>query len=625
MYLFLGETNIRINFTQKQTYGIEYLKPLRELRGAIFESYLVEQDLRFNFNSEIHHNKRREANQRTEENFQNLIDKDRQWGKVLPSTTKVNEVKSTWEQLQENYQIWSPETKDVFYNRSIAQTYELTAKVGESSNLILDPYLDAYYFSDAILAKLPQIQRTLTEIKILGNSINRNQEITPQERGKLVQLSGSLKDYTKDLSRNLEVAFNQPNSQSLRFKVNQDLQELLLTTKQLNKQLDILTSPYANVQPLNYIHQADQTLNLSSKLENKISQALNDILQARIKYLTRRQQLIVILVLLISAIVIYLWIAFSKAVMLTVERLDEAAKQMTSGFVGENIRLQNKDELGQVVNSFNKIATALRYSNEEITRLNERLKTENLRMSAELEVARQLQEMILPKEEELKQIAELDISGFMAPANEVGGDYYDVLQQNGKVKIGIGDVTGHGLESGVVMIMAQTAVRTLLTVEETDPVKVLNALNQIIYRNTNRMKSPKNMTLSLLEYEAGVMRLSGQHEELIVVRNNREIERVDTFDLGFPLGLEPDISPFIQQVEITLRSGEVAVLYTDGITEAVNPQNELYGLERFYAILQKNHHLSADEIRQAVIDDLMSYINEQKVFDDITLVVIKQR
>jgi serine phosphatase RsbU (regulator of sigma subunit) len=156
-------------------------------------------------------------------------------------------------------------------------------------------------------------------------------------------------------------------------------------------------------------------------------------------------------------------------------------------------------------------------------------------------------------------------------------------------------------------------------------VKVLNALNQIIYRNTNRMKSPKNMTLSLLEYEAGVMRLSGQHEELIVVRNNREIERVDTFDLGFPLGLEPDISPFIQQVEITLRSGEVAVLYTDGITEAVNPQNELYGLERFYAILQKNHHLSADEIRQAVIDDLMSYINEQKVFDDITLVVIKQR
>ncbi|MBE9226176.1 SpoIIE family protein phosphatase [Phormidium sp. LEGE 05292] len=625
MCLFLLETNIRIDFTQKQTYGIKYLQPLRELREAIFESYLIEQELKYNFDSEIYQNKLKNANQRTGEIFQKLINKDRQWKNVLLTTTKLNEVKSTWEQLQENYQIWSPETKNVFYNRSIAQTYELTAKVGEASNLILDPYLDAYYFSDAILAKLPQIQRTLIEIKILGNSINRNQEITPEERGNLVQLSGSLKDYTQELSRNLEVALNQSNSPDLRLKLNQDLQELLLTSKQLNKQLDVLTSPYANAQPLNYIHQADQTLKLSSKLENKISQALNKILQTRIRYLRTRQQIIVIFVLLISGIVIYLWIAFYKAVMLTVEHLDEAAKRMTNGFVGEDIRLENKDELGQIGKSFNKIVTALRYSNEEVTRLNERLKTDNLRMSAELEIARQLQEMILPKEEELKQIAELDISGFMAPAHEVGGDYYDVLQQNGKIKIGIGDVTGHGLESGVVMIMAQTAVRTLLTVEETDPVKFLNALNQIIYRNTNRMKSPKNMTLSLLEYEAGVMRLSGQHEELIVVRNNGKIERIDTFDLGFPLGLEPDITPFIQQVEITLRSGEVAVLYTDGITEAVNSQNELYGLEKFYAILQKNHHLSADGIRQAVIDDLMSYINEQKVFDDITLVVIKQR
>ncbi|MFB2939312.1 PP2C family protein-serine/threonine phosphatase [Aerosakkonemataceae cyanobacterium BLCC-F154] len=624
-YLFLLETNIRINFTERQTYGIKYLQPLRELRGAIFEAYLIEQELKYNFSSEQYQNKRKDANQKASEILQMLIARDRRSRNSLQTSTKLNEIKNTWQKLEENYQIWSPETKDVFYNRAIAQTSELTAKVGETSNLVLDPYLDAYYFSDAILAKLPEIQRTLIEIKILGNSINHNQEITPEERGKLVQLSGSLKDYTEDLSRNLEVAFNQSNSPDLRLKLDRYLQELLITTKQLNKQLDLLTSPYANVQPISYINQADRTLKLSSQLEKEISQVLNEISQARIRYLTTRQQLIIIFVLLISGIVVYLWIAFYKAVMLTVERLDEAAKQMTSGFVGGNITLENKDELGQVVESFNKIATALRHSNEEITRLNKRLETENLRMSAELEIARQLQEMILPKQEELKQIADLDISGFMAPAHEVGGDYYDVLQQNGKVRIGIGDVTGHGLESGVVMIMAQTAVRTLLAVGENDPVKFLNALNQIIYRNTNRMKSPKNMTLSLLEYEAGILRLSGQHEELILVRNNGKIERIDTFDLGFPLGLEPDITPFIQQEEVTLRSGEVAVLYTDGITEAVNSQNEMYGLERFYAILQKNYHQSADEIRQAVIDDVMSFIDEQKVFDDITLVVMKQR
>jgi len=100
-------------------------------------------------------------------------------------------------------------------------------------------------------------------------------------------------------------------------------------------------------------------------------------------------------------------------------------------------------------------------ANQEISALNEKLKAENFRLSAELEVTKQLQQMILPKQEELDSIEGLDIAGFMEPADEVGGDYYDVLQQDGRVKIGIGDVTGHGLESGVLMLMVQTAVRTL--------------------------------------------------------------------------------------------------------------------------------------------------------------------
>ncbi|HBB31884.1 MAG TPA: serine/threonine protein phosphatase, partial [Cyanobacteria bacterium UBA9273] len=74
-----------------------------------------------------------------------------------------------------------------------------------------------------------------------------------------------------------------------------------------------------------------------------------------------------------------------------------------------------------------------------------------------------------------------EIAGFMEPASEVGGDYYDVLYHNGTVKIGIGDVTGHGLESGVLMLMVQTAVRTLLEVNETDSKKFLDVLNRTIY------------------------------------------------------------------------------------------------------------------------------------------------
>ena len=120
-------------------------------------------------------------------------------------------------------------------------------------------------------------------------------------------------------------------------------------------------------------------------------------------------------------------------------------------------------------------------ANREIMALNKQLKAENLRMETELDVARQLQQMLLPREEELQKIEGLDIAGFMKPADEIGGDYYDVLQHNGHVKIGIGDVTGHGLESGIVMLMTQMGVRTLLTSNETDPTRFFTVLNRTIY------------------------------------------------------------------------------------------------------------------------------------------------
>ncbi|MEG4279966.1 AAA family ATPase [Microcoleus sp. MON1_C1] len=268
----------------------------------------------------------------------------------------------------------------------------------------------------------------------------------------------------------------------------------------------------------------------------------------------------------------------------------------------------------------------LAQANREILLLNERLKVENLRMSAELDVTRRLQQMILPQQQELESIAGLEIAAFMEPADEVGGDYYDVLNHGGKATIGIGDVTGHGLESGVLMIMAQTAIRTLLIHNETDPVKLLQTVNQTLFDNVERMNCGKSMSLSLLEYRGdNILRLSGQHEEVIVVRSSGEVERIDTMELGFPIALEPDIADFIATTEIQLNSGDVVVLYSDGITEAFDMKKDQYGIEPLIEVVVLNREQSATEIKQAVIDDVRRYMGEQKVFDDITLVVIKQK
>jgi len=263
-------------------------------------------------------------------------------------------------------------------------------------------------------------------------------------------------------------------------------------------------------------------------------------------------------------------------------------------------------------------------ANEEIMVLNEKLKEENVRMSAELDIAKKLQEMILPKPLELESIEGLEIAGFMEPADEVGGDYYDVLKSGSHVKIAIGDVTGHGLESGILMLMAQTAVRTLLEGNFAEHQEFLNVLNRTIYQKAQRMNTDKNMTLTLLDYSQGKLQLSGQHEEVIIVRANGEVELLDTVDLGFPIALIDDISDFVSSTQVQLNSGDVVVLYTDGITEAINMNQEQYGLERLIDIVKLYYQCSTHEIKEAVIDNLRQHIGTQKVYDDITLVVLKQ-
>ncbi|EDN66588.1 Stage II sporulation E [Beggiatoa sp. PS] len=203
-----------------------------------------------------------------------------------------------------------------------------------------------------------------------------------------------------------------------------------------------------------------------------------------------------------------------------------------------------------------------------------------------------------------------------------------MLEYEGRVKIGIADVTGHGLESGILAIMAQAMIRALMTHQENDAIKFLTTLNRTIYDNVQRMDLDKQLTLTLLDYqpsdEGGQLRISGQHEDVIVVRGG-EVELIDTTELGFPIGVMPNIGKYVDKAELSLTSGDIVVLYTDGITEAFNSEQEQYGLERLCEVIQQNRLLSSEEIRQAVIKDLRAYIGQQTVFDDITLLIIKQK
>jgi sigma-B regulation protein RsbU (phosphoserine phosphatase) len=270
-------------------------------------------------------------------------------------------------------------------------------------------------------------------------------------------------------------------------------------------------------------------------------------------------------------------------------------------------------------------ATQLAQANAEISALNDKLTDENLRLGAELDVARRIQVMVLPKEKELQRIPTLDIASYIIPAEDVAGDYYDVLQDGTKTKIGIGDVTGHGLESGVLMLMVQSVARALQETGENNPKQFLNVLNRAIYKNIERTATDKHLSLAFVDYEDDRLTLSGQHEEALIIRGDGTIERIDTMELGFPVGLEPDISDFVATRDLVFSGDDVMVLYTDGVTEAESPTGEHFGIERLCYSAQKYRSGTSEQIKDGIISDLMQHIGTQKIHDDITLVALRHR
>ncbi|MQW86919.1 SpoIIE family protein phosphatase [Sinorhizobium saheli] len=366
--------------------------------------------------------------------------------------------------------------------------------------------------------------------------------------------------------------------------------------------------------------------------------------QAGISQATNRILIYQILALLVSlCFVIMAVFAISKRITGGISALANAAKRIQAMDYSVRVDIPSRDEVGAAGAAFNRMAEQISYHTEnleqlvedrtkeiedanlQISALNQQLRSENLRLGAELAVARQIQMMVLPKAGELEEIPDLEIAAYMRPADEVGGDYYDVLKNGTRLKIGIGDVTGHGLESGVLMLMVQSVARALQEAGEMDPPQFLNRLNRAIYKNLVRTSTDKHLSLAFLDYDGARLTLSGQHEELIVVRDLGQVERIDTLDLGLPIGLEPDISSFVATREISFGRGDMIVLHTDGVTEAENRSGELFGIERLCESARRRYGGSAEDVKTGIIDDLMAHIGTQKIHDDITLVVMRHR
>jgi phosphoserine phosphatase RsbU/P len=401
---------------------------------------------------------------------------------------------------------------------------------------------------------------------------------------------------------------------------------------------------FSSLDPINDTrYSADRWKILINVPEREILSTLFETHQAITAQSSRSTLLALAFVAGILIAVIIATFFISGTITKSIGQLSLAAQKISRKDYNFELDIRSRDEIGQLGRAFTSMSreikgyTAhledmvkertekLQQALHEISVLNERLKDENLRLSAELDVAKRLQLMVLPGPAELAKVQDLDIACQMSPADEVGGDYFDCFQSNGSVKFGIGDVTGHGLSAGVIMLMAQTAIKTVALMGESDMKRFLSLINKVLYSNIVRISEDRSMTLSLIDYHDRTFTVTGQHESLIICRRGGAIELTDTADLGLFLGFEPDISRFVGETRLHLEPGDTLVLYTDGVTEAVNERGEPFGIRRLCQAVALHHDKPAATILERAAALLKAFIGSSKVHDDFSLMVIKQK
>ncbi len=242
------------------------------------------------------------------------------------------------------------------------------------------------------------------------------------------------------------------------------------------------------------------------------------------------------------------------------------------------------------------------------------------RLQKEMELAERIQTSILPKH---LQVDHLDISAVMLPAVDVGGDYYDVLPFEGGCWLAIGDVAGHGLRTGLVMMMLQSIISGLIRHNPwAAPRDLVRTVNAVVYENIRRrLGQDEHATLTLLRLDSqGRVVFAGAHEDLLIYRaRERRIETVPT--PGTWVGAVKSIDAGTVESEQTLQAGDTVVLYTDGLSEAMDENQRTFGVDRLSTEFAKVAELSVGSIRDHLISTVRQFAANQD--DDMTLLVVR--
>ncbi len=247
---------------------------------------------------------------------------------------------------------------------------------------------------------------------------------------------------------------------------------------------------------------------------------------------------------------------------------------------------------------------------------------DRIRVRDEIEVARHLQRELLP--EQAPKLPGWSFAHSYRTANDIGGDYYDFLPlPDGRLAVVVGDASGHGMAAGLLMAIANASLKTAVDLDP-EPAAVLSLVNRALIRTGDR-HSFMTMFFGLLDTSSGRLDFASAGHPFPYLRHaDGRVEEVGKGTL--PLGVRAKLS--FTPARIALAPGELVVFYSDGIPEAISPQEEAFGYERLRQAVASGG--SAADIEKRVIADLTAHLgvrslDEASLSDDLTIVVIEHR
>lgn len=310
-------------------------------------------------------------------------------------------------------------------------------------------------------------------------------------------------------------------------------------------------------------------------------------------------------------------VTISRRITRSVHDLNKGILALQKGDLEHKIPVRRSDQLGLLAHSFNHMSTSIARLLEEVV--------EKKRLEKELEIAREVQATLFPKQ--LPHPPGMSIFGGCKPARVVSGDYYDfIVEDETYLNIVVGDISGKGISAALLMANLQAAMRgQLLSSKHDDPDAVGQGLSEVM-KQLNRqiyLSSPpeKYATLFLSRYDANSRRLwycNAGHLPPIVMSSDG-IQLLEA--TGMVVGLFPDAD--YQAKYIELAQGTLLAIFTDGVTEALNKADEEFGDAQLRSVLQQSCTRSPEAVWKYVMSKVEEWQSDLPQYDDITLIVAK--